>query len=237
MTVTALGATPAFRQVDEAIDITTLLHRDRTSHNYAAPRASARAKVLHADHSEDEDDSPPDRPNRRTGTTLVMAAPEYTPRQGRWTIPKDIPQLTEDVEDIDWWFHRMQLHLDNCRIADRRERLDCLHTQHRRWFPISACSSVVTPRLSTGGSYTRMRIRTAFLSPIVLVRSLQCRNYSGSLTPWQARRSIQRKRGTKCIASLSATTRKQSVRPDHCCRNRRLHDISFQRFNRSFVTA
>ena len=57
-----------------------------------------------------------------------MAATTHGPRQGRWCIPKDIPRLTEAVDDLDWWFHQMQLHLNNCRITDKQERVDCLHT-------------------------------------------------------------------------------------------------------------
>ena len=122
------GHQPSFTRRDRIIDVDTLLQRDRTSHHYVLPRTKPRQPVVIAELSDDEEGEDPPIPAARRQTPLVMAAAEHHSRQGRWTTPKDVPQLTEDVDDIDWWFHLMQIHLNKCRITDRQERIDCLHT-------------------------------------------------------------------------------------------------------------
>ena len=117
---------------DKIIDVDTLLQRDCTSQNYRVPHARQKPKmvlqVVPAEMSEDDEEGSSGPQRRQPVPTLVMTATEQAPRQGRWIIPKEIPRLTEDVDDMDWWFHLMQLHLNNCRITDRQERVDCLHT-------------------------------------------------------------------------------------------------------------
>ena len=123
------GEGPSFTRRDKIIDVDTLLHRDRTSHNYTVPRPKPKLQVRAPETSDDETELPSIASHsRRRAPTWVMAAPEQQTRQGRWIIPRDIPQLTEDVDDVDWWFHMMQIHLNKCRITDRQERVDCLHT-------------------------------------------------------------------------------------------------------------
>ena len=126
----AAGTKPSFQRADKAIDIATLLQRDSTSHTYITTRGSKTLQAARRDDSDDDEEDEAAAPGTsHRAPTLVMAATGYVPRQGRWVVSKDIPQLTEEVEDIDWWFHTMQIHLNNCRIVHRQERLDCLHTR------------------------------------------------------------------------------------------------------------
>ena len=125
----AADTKPSFQRANKAIDLATLLQRDSTSSTYITTRGGRKPQALRHDDSDDDEEDDAAAPGTSYKTpTLVMAATGYVPRQGRWVVPKDIPQLTEEVEDIDWWFHKMQIHLNNCRIVHRQERIDCLHT-------------------------------------------------------------------------------------------------------------
>ena len=117
-----------FRRADVVIDVDTLLQRDWMSQDYLASREAARSRRHHADDSDEEEEDNTGTVERKAGAKLTLTAATYTPRQGRWTTPKEIPQLTDDVDDLDWWFHSMQIHLNKCRITNRQERIDCLHT-------------------------------------------------------------------------------------------------------------
>ena len=64
----------------------------------------------------------------RRARTLVLTASKSLAGAGRWVPPKKLPPLTAEVEDIDWWFHQMRIHLDNCQIFDPARRLHCMHT-------------------------------------------------------------------------------------------------------------
>ena len=124
----AQSSGPFFRKPNDTIDIATLLQRDQMSQTYVAARRGVKRRTIECEESEDEAETAAPSHQRRPTQTFVMAATEHVARQGRWIPPKDIPLLTEHVDDIDWWFHRMQLHLNNCRIVNQQERVDCLHT-------------------------------------------------------------------------------------------------------------
>ena len=47
--------------------------------------------------------------------------------KGRWIIPVDLPKLSDDIPDLDWWFHKMEMHLvHTCQITKPRSSLSCI---------------------------------------------------------------------------------------------------------------
>ena len=144
---------PFFQKLHDTIDIATLLQRDRMSQTYVTACRGVKRRTADLEESEDEAQATAPPQQRRPTQTFVMAATEHVTRQGRWVPPKDIPLLTEHVDDIDWWFHRMQLHLNNCRIVNQQERVDCLHTHTEDGFHQRVWQRCDAERVDRGEMY------------------------------------------------------------------------------------
>ena len=109
-------------------DLDMLIQRNAISDDNVLRHKIPRAAIELSDSSEEDTQSVRSAQRRPRARTLVLTASRSLSGAGRWVPPKKLPPLTAEVEDIDWWFHQMRIHLDNCQIFDPARRLHCMHT-------------------------------------------------------------------------------------------------------------
>ena len=186
----------------QAVDYRTLLKRNSAMHNYSGAM-NRKAPCLRA--ASDSEDEPQEVAMSAIAASepSVMAATAqthgYSMREGKWHPPKDLPPLSEETPDIDWWFHQMQLHLDRCRIFHQYERVDLLHTHTDNDFLArirdrAETEGITAEQLRSSPDAYRVYVAARFVSHVALPRLRReiDRLYGKCLEPREAWKRVRK---------------------------------------------